>query len=169
MKKILLTSILAVIVGTTVANADNNTGDKKVTSKSYVDTKFQEKIPVNSATITSKAGTVNIPNTLVLSPNDTPGEVGERGVLDYDLINIPAVAATITGNYNTPPEDVIDLLSLDAFEGLVPTAEIIAVAAANSLDEKQNKMTCVGWLDGTITPDATHTNANCALWNFEAQ
>ena len=30
----------------------------------------------------------------------------------------------------------------------------------------QPRKTCAGWADGTTTPDATHTNANCVLWNF---
>ena len=37
---------------------------------------------------------------------------------------------------------------------------------ANALAIKQNKKVCAGWPDGTTTPDSTHTDANCWLWEF---
>ena len=137
-----------------------------VTSKDYVDNKFQEKIPVNAVTITTKDGTVNVPNALVAYPNDTPGEIGEIGVVDAELIDIPAVVRSIGGNDNTPLDEIIELDDLGWFEGLIPTAEIISWAAVNSLDQKQTKKTCAGWPDGTTVPDPTHTDANCWLWNL---
>ena len=161
MKRTFLFAVIASILSTG-AYAVSTT----VTSKDYVDNKFQEKIPVNGVTITSKAGTVNVPNALVSYPNDTPGEIGEIGVLDAELIEIPAIIRMVNGNDFTPLDETINLAELGRFEGLVPTAEIISWAAVNSLDQKQEKKTCAGWMDGTTVPDATHTDANCVLWNL---
>ena len=30
----------------------------------------------------------------------------------------------------------------------------------------QAKKTCAGWMDGTTTPNSTHTDAHCVLWNL---
>ena len=40
------------------------------------------------------------------------------------------------------------------------------IATAAAVETKQDKKTCAGWLDGTTVPDATHTDANCVLWNL---
>ena len=40
------------------------------------------------------------------------------------------------------------------------------IATAAAVDTRQAKKTCAGWMDGTTTPDATHTDANCVLWNL---
>ncbi|MBO4480143.1 MAG: hypothetical protein J5742_00770 [Alphaproteobacteria bacterium] len=79
MKKILLTSILAIVTGITIANAD---GDKKVTSKNYVDTQVatkQNTIPV--------AGT-NLERTdtgsAVVTYTNTAGEIGQRTICFSD-------------------------------------------------------------------------------------
>ena len=40
------------------------------------------------------------------------------------------------------------------------------IATAAAVNTRQAKKTCAGWLDGTTTPDATHTDANCVLWNL---
>ncbi len=39
-------------------------------------------------------------------------------------------------------------------------------SAGAVVEYAQPKKTCAGWADGTTTPDATHTNANCVLWNL---
>jgi hypothetical protein len=40
------------------------------------------------------------------------------------------------------------------------------IATAAAVETKQNKKVCAGWPDGTTTPDSTHTDANCWLWEF---
>ena len=47
-------------------------------------------------------------------------------------------------------------------DNFVPTVRAVAIG----LSKKQAKKTCAGWMDGTTTPDATHTDANCVLWNL---
>ena len=159
-KKLLFAAIASVLA--TGAYATSAT----VTSKDYVDNKFQEKIPVNAVIITTKDSTVNVPNALVSYPNDTPGEIGETGILDAELIEIPAIRRMVTGDDITPLDETMDLVGLGMFEGLVPTADIISWAAINSIDRKQTKKTCAGWMDGTTVPDANHTDENCVLWNL---
>ena len=39
-------------------------------------------------------------------------------------------------------------------------------AVYTAVNAKQTKKTCAGWLDGTTVADATHTDANCVLWNL---
>ena len=50
-------------------------------------------------------------------------------------------------------------------DNFVPTVRAVAIG----LSKKQAKKTCAGWMDGTTTPDATHTDANCVLWNLPDQ
>ncbi|MBO4480331.1 MAG: hypothetical protein J5742_01740 [Alphaproteobacteria bacterium] len=107
MKKILLTSILAVIVGTTIVNADN---DKTVTSKNYVDTQIgtrQEKIPATGTNAST-------PGDTVVTYTDTAGTIGERGIYDgsddYDsstdadkLVTAAALTDGLNGVQNNLP------------------------------------------------------------------
>ncbi|MBO4480192.1 MAG: hypothetical protein J5742_01020 [Alphaproteobacteria bacterium] len=226
MKKILLTSILAVIVGTTIVNADN---DKTVTSKNYVDTQIgtrQEKITAgttgnvvlyngtsndgqtqftgravydgandyNSSTDSNKlitAGAVdgmvgdvydyvddeisNIPtpelptgtaDTVVMY--DSNGEIGgEREINNISFFgsdggafadNNPDALVTV-GNLS---ESIVQSLSSNGdYTGSrnIPTAVAVVGFA-------QPKKVCAGWPDGTTTPDPTHTDANCVLWDL---
>ncbi|MBO4480197.1 MAG: hypothetical protein J5742_01050 [Alphaproteobacteria bacterium] len=74
-KKLLLTSILTIAATTTFVMAD---GDKKVTSKNYVDTLVATKQDTIPATGNSTGGT----GTSVVMYTGTAGTVGERGIYD---------------------------------------------------------------------------------------
>ena len=56
--------------------------------------------------------------------------------------------------------DTTDATNYDADNAV--KASVIVTA----MNTKQTKKTCAGWLDGTTVPDATHTDANCVLWNL---
>ena len=60
-------------------------------------------------------------------------------------------------------------LTADDLKGGVVSAEILDAAfgvAFGYINDKQRQKTCAGWLDGTTVADATHTDANCVLWNL---
>ena len=82
MKKILLTSIITIVTGITVANATD--GDKKVTSKNYVDTAVatkQDVIDAEMMNLEFEGGTVSLP-TLV-SYDNTDNLTGTKyGIVD---------------------------------------------------------------------------------------
>ena len=69
---------------------------------------------------------------------------------DEELLTARALRVNLTN-------DLLDYTNYP--DGAIPTR--IAVA-----EYAQPKKTCAGWADGTTTPDATHTNANCVLWNL---
>ncbi|MBO4480000.1 MAG: hypothetical protein J5742_00040 [Alphaproteobacteria bacterium] len=77
MKKILLTSILAIVTGITISNAD---GDKKVTSKNYVDTQ----IGTRQATIPATGTNTEEAGSTVVTYTDNAGTIGERGICDIE-------------------------------------------------------------------------------------
>ncbi len=56
--------------------------------------------------------------------------------------------------------DTTDATNYDADNAV--KASVIVTA----MNTKQTKKTCAGWLDGTTVADATHTDANCVLWNL---
>ena len=169
-----------------------------VTSKDYVDNKFQEKIPVKQA---GWADTV-------ITPTDTAGTVGQRGIYDYtydfynDTVEMePDVANYLAGMYairtaleyvtdadrsapnlsgnsdkvlpvfspngNDSFSRVVTTNTLD-YQGAWDTGNVIPTLTAvnTGIATKQEKKTCAGWMDGTTVPDATHTDANCVLWNL---
>ncbi len=69
---------------------------------------------------------------------------------DEELLTARALRVNLTN-------DLLDYTNYP--DGAIPTRQAVAGYA-------QPKKTCAGWADGTTTPDATHTNANCVLWNL---
>ena len=56
-----------------------------------------------------------------------------------------------------------------AIDGTVTNASnnlVTSGAVYTAVNARQAKKTCAGWMDGTTVPDATHTDANCVLWNL---
>ena len=70
---------------------------------------------------------------------------------DEDLITAKALRENLIYDISTQHDDHAD--------GAIITGQALIRYA-------QPLKTCAGWADGTTTPDATHTNANCVLWNF---
>ncbi|MBO4480453.1 MAG: hypothetical protein J5742_02390 [Alphaproteobacteria bacterium] len=139
MKKILLTSILAVIVGTTMANATD--GDKKVTSKNYVDTAVatkQDLIPVSNITFEKDHITGTIPNTLVTSPTTNAGDIGQYGILDDDLADLVTNA------------EIYDLFDNNAFRNTVPTTGMVNDFINNELEAYQGKIPQSGYYNDDL-------------------
>ncbi len=109
------TFIFAGIMSAIIGNA-YATGENRIASKSYTDTK-QTKIPVGNLTI-SDGGKFNfsVPHTLVSTPTITPGEIGEYGILDNDLLSLTDIS------------DDVDLSSMfrDGLYGnLIPNVDTI--------------------------------------------
>ena len=78
------------------------------------------------------------------------GEFEGVGSHDEELLSVKALRVNLTNDLSHRG---------DHGDGAIPTANSVVVYA-------QPKKTCAGWMDGTTTPDSTHTNANCVLWNF---
>ncbi|MBO4480539.1 MAG: hypothetical protein J5742_02850 [Alphaproteobacteria bacterium] len=105
----------------------------------------------------------------------------EKDVQDISIPTVGAMMNAITNNQVTLPTgaagNVVTYDSNGAIGGSVAT--YTGAAAYNATNDSakiptmagvtnyaQAKKVCVGWLDGTTTPDSTHTDANCALWNL---
>lgn len=114
------------------------TGENTVTSKSYVDARDATKQDIISM----------------------PG--AEGFIMIYDGIDEE------TGQSMFDARDVYPDVSLDQWDGtdkptglMIPDVHSVWLA----LQDRQAKMTCAGWPDGTTQYDTTHTDANCWLWN----
>lgn len=82
-------------------------------------------------------------------------------------------AATPTGNPNTIANfdsngalgsGIATYTGAAAYNATNDSAKIPTMAGVTNY--AQAKKVCVGWPDGTTTPDSTHTDANCWLWNL---
>ncbi|MBO4480115.1 MAG: hypothetical protein J5742_00630 [Alphaproteobacteria bacterium] len=178
MKKILLTSILAIVTGITIANAD---GDKKVTSKNYVDTQIgtrQEKIPAantNSAT----------PGSTVVTYTSTAGTIGERGIINNTesldtrensdkLVTAGALSNYLLGNAgNVPVYDSNGYISdgrgiYDGSAGYDSSTDadklVTAAALVDGLDSVQGNLPTV-----TTSKLTCVDSPSCTLWTVADQ
>ena len=159
------TLFIGAIASVLTLNNAMATGENTVTSKSYVDAQDATKqniIPVNSASISTKGGNISVPNALVMSPDTTPGVIGERGIWDDELSENSTFTAVITGSSSISIDESVDFDLLRLGGDLIPTARIISQAGVNSLASKQDKMTCAGWPDSVAVAD--RTDDNCWLW-----
>ncbi|MBO4480847.1 MAG: hypothetical protein J5742_04510 [Alphaproteobacteria bacterium] len=107
MKKILLTSILAIVTGITVANATD--GDKKVTSKNYVDTAVatrQEKITAGtSGSVVTYNGTQNgqtqfSEHAILDAENDFDNDGNVSDGHEDDLVTVDGVYNMLDSEFN---------------------------------------------------------------------
>ena len=103
---------------------------------------------------------------------------------DLEKIQIPTVGAMMSAISNNTPSlptgtagNVVTYNASGRIGGAVATYTGAAAYNASNDSAKiptmagvtnyaQAKKTCAGWPDGTTVADATHTNANCWLWNL---
>lgn len=130
---------------------------------------FQTKIP---ATEWHDVYDTPIPG-VVISTN-TDGEVEQRMILDKTQnISDESIDRLVSLGYddgrqdNSVLDDIHDnSVSSTDINYAVPTTTMTVAIANAAANTKQAKKTCAGWLDGTTVADATHTDANCVLWNL---
>jgi hypothetical protein len=151
LNKYLLIGTLSVIATNALAEGQNI-----MTSKSYVDSVFQTKIPVKSLTVEAGQETpIMVPNTLVLSPTTIDGEIGETGIADWDLVDL----------VDDDEADAIDrLFNLPSLGDMIPTTSVTSAYIDQELSAYQQKIPKSGyrsidghlqyndssWLDSTV-------------------
>ena len=134
----------------TKTSIDGDVGERKIIETEDVanygtGTAIQQQIQEISIP-TMGAVMAAISNNQVTLPTGTAGNVvtyNSNGVVGGSVATYTGAAA-----YNATNDS-----------GKIPTMAGVATYA-------QAKKTCAGWMDGTTTPDATHTDANCVLWNL---
>ncbi|MBO4700225.1 MAG: hypothetical protein J5620_00560 [Alphaproteobacteria bacterium] len=130
---------------------DNVVGERKIIEESDVPNYQASNLTANQKAIqkisipTMGAVMAAISNNQVTLPTGTAGNVvtyNSNGVVGGSVATYTGAAA-----YNATNDSA-----------KIPTMAGVTTYA-------QAKMTCAGWPDGTTTYDATHTDANCWLWN----
>ena len=164
-----------------------------VTTKNYVDTNFQTKIP-------AKSGDLNT----VITSTDTAGTVGQLPIYDYEyefyadeLQLDPNIEHYLPemGTLNGALEYISDdwgaghlaaansgagkhwilvpdnskvgfkhIVTVNSIDYLTTLDPTQAVPTMKAMEEKQNKMTCTRWLDTPEHPE--HNDDNCLLWDL---
>ena len=63
-------------------------------------------------------------------------------------------------------KDITGMFWTDEYANMVPSVWAVRSVVDSKMDNVQSKRICAGWPDGTTVADATHTDANCWLWNL---
>ena len=109
--------------------------------------------------------------------NYNSGTADEKQVKSISIPTMGAVMAAITAATPTgTPNTIANYDSNGVLAGGIATydgsgtynssTDSGKIATAAAVNTRQAKKTCAGWLDGTTVADATHTDANCVLWNL---
>lgn len=162
-------------------------GENTVTSKSYVDSTFQTKIPVGTLTVDGGNKTqISVPNTLVLSPVTNAGETDEMGVFNHDFYDnllwgddrtmYSLFGDTEYGNM-IPSVWAVRYAIDDAFGALLPTGapgNVVTYDPSGSIGGSVATANAPAYTNGTLTNGsniatiaAVETKANhmtCAGW-----
>ena len=150
-------------------NAFADTTSSTVTSKNYVDAQDALKQDIIAGHPTGR-----YPNSVV-TDTTTDGTIDKRVVLavnngfrgDVDMWGSALYQGQLVDLLTDQAENVG--LTADDLKGGVVSAGVLDTAfgaALSYINYKQTKKVCVGWPDGTTVADATHTDANCWLWNL---
>lgn len=124
------------------------------------------------------ASVLTLNNAMALGENTVTSKsyVDARDATKQDIISMPGAEGFImiydgideeTGQSMFNAREMYPDVSLDQWDGtdkqtgrMIPGVNSVWTA----LQDRQAKMTCAGWPDGTTQYDATHTDANCWLW-----
>ena len=172
---------MAILTGYRVENEDGNAGnefsdytnaDSLIPTALAVRGELQFKQDIIPATEWHDVYDTPIPG-VVISTN-TDGEVEQRMILDKTQnIRDESIDRLVSLGYddgrqdNSVFDDIHDnSVSSTDINYAVPTTTMTVAIANAAANTKQAKKTCAGWLDGTTVADATHTDANCVLWNL---
>ena len=136
-----------IIAAITTTNA-YATGENIMTSKSYVDSVFQTKIPVGSLSIEYENDTLSVPNVLVSAPTVNAGQIGEYGILDDEFADSSNI------------DELYEIFDSESFRNTIPTTGIMGDYIAGELNNKQNKVPKSGYgAPGEASVVAYNTNA----------
>jgi hypothetical protein len=140
--------IFAGILAATTATNAYATGENIMTSKSYVDSVFQTKIPVGNLSIEYENDTLSVPNVLVSAPTVNAGQIGEYGILDDEFADSSNI------------DELYEIFDSESFRNTIPTTGIMGDYIAGELNEKQNKVPKSGYsAPGEASVGAYNTNA----------
>ena len=125
--------IFAGILAATTATNAYATGENIMTSKSYVDSVFQTKIPVGSLSIEYENDTLSVPNVLVSAPTVNAGQIGEYGILDDEFADSSNI------------DELYEIFDSESFRNTIPTTGIMGDYIAVEVNEKQSKIPKSGY------------------------